>query len=109
VTVPATLVDNPILARLCKDLRDAYGERIERIVLFGSRARGDAYPDSDYDVALFLRDMSNRWKEMDRLAEIETAILDDIGAFVQVMPYPEGFWREHTPLMHEVRLDGVDL
>jgi predicted nucleotidyltransferase len=35
-----------------------YGERIERVVLFGSRARGDAHEDSDYDVAVFLRDRS---------------------------------------------------
>jgi predicted nucleotidyltransferase len=32
-----------------------YGERAERVVLFGSRARGDAHRDSDYDVAVFLR------------------------------------------------------
>ena len=29
-------------------------------VLFGSRARGDARRDSDYDVAVFIRDMDNR-------------------------------------------------
>jgi predicted nucleotidyltransferase len=32
-----------------------YGDRIERVVLFGSRARGDAQENSDYDVAVFLR------------------------------------------------------
>lgn len=30
------------------------GDRIERMVLFGSRARGTHRPDSDYDVAIFL-------------------------------------------------------
>jgi len=25
------------------------------------------------------------------------------------MPYRAGAWRERTPLMHEVRRDGVDL
>ncbi|HXO92171.1 MAG TPA: nucleotidyltransferase domain-containing protein [Stellaceae bacterium] len=29
-------------------LDDIYGPRIERVVLFGSHARGDARPDSDY-------------------------------------------------------------
>ena len=32
------------------------GERIERVVLFGSYARGDARADSDYDVLVFLND-----------------------------------------------------
>jgi predicted nucleotidyltransferase len=29
--------------------------RIERVMLYGSRARGDARDDSDWDVAIFLR------------------------------------------------------
>ena len=52
----ATNVD-PIMRRFRAALDEAYGDRIERVVLFGSRARGDARPDSDYDVAVFLKDM----------------------------------------------------
>jgi len=47
----------------------------KRAVLFGSRARGDARADSDYDVAVFLRDMGDRFAEMDRLADLSTDIL----------------------------------
>src|SRR5712691_2261832 len=49
---------DPVLNRFRAALNEAYGERIERVVLFGSRARGDARPDSDYDVAVFLKDRS---------------------------------------------------
>jgi predicted nucleotidyltransferase len=49
-----TIVD-PILSRFRAALDKTYGERVERVVLFGSRARGDARPDSDYDIAVFLR------------------------------------------------------
>jgi predicted nucleotidyltransferase len=31
-----------------------------KVVLFGSRARGDARPDSDYDLAILVRDGSHR-------------------------------------------------
>jgi uncharacterized protein len=41
--------DNPILAKFRAALNEMYSERIERVVLFGSRACGDAKPDSDYD------------------------------------------------------------
>jgi len=34
--------------------------RIARIMLFGSRARGNAQPDSDFDVAVFVRDLGDR-------------------------------------------------
>lgn len=55
-----TRTDAPVLARFRKALDEMYGDRIDRVVLFGSRSRGDARPDSDYDVAVFLRDMSDR-------------------------------------------------
>jgi hypothetical protein len=48
---------NPILTRFRQGLDELYGDRLDRVVLFGSRARGDAEPDSDYDVALFLKDI----------------------------------------------------
>ena len=52
---------NPIvLAKFWAALHALYGDRIERIVLFGSRARGDARRDSDYDVAVFLEDLQDR-------------------------------------------------
>src|SRR3712207_7722889 len=36
---------------------EIYGDRLERVVLFGSRARGDAGEASDYDIAVFLKDL----------------------------------------------------
>ncbi len=38
-----------------------------KIVLFGSRARGDAGPESDYDFLVVERDPKNRHEEMVRL------------------------------------------
>ena len=48
---------DPVLVRFRDELHEIYGSRLARIVLFGSRARGDARPDSDYDVAVFLTDL----------------------------------------------------
>jgi predicted nucleotidyltransferase len=45
------------------------------VVLFGSRARGGTQSDSDYDIAVFLRDLVDRETEMNRLADIATEIL----------------------------------
>ena len=100
---------DPVLVRFRAALDVLYGDRIERVVLFGSRARGDSKPDSDYDVAVFLNDLDDRWREADRISDIETDILYDLGAFVHAMPYRSESYRERTPLMHEIRRDGVDL
>ena len=55
---------DPTMRRFRAALDEAYGNRIERVVLFGSRARGDARPDSDYDVAVFLKDMKEFGREV---------------------------------------------
>jgi predicted nucleotidyltransferase len=91
IAVTRSGLTDPVLERLRKSLRTLYGERLERIVLFGSRARGDAGPDSDYDIAVFLRDLTDRWGEARRLSVIETDILADTGAFVHSDAVPRRF------------------
>ena len=100
---------DPVLVRFRKALDTIYGDRLDRVVLFGSRARGDAREDSDYDVAVFLRDMGDRWSEIDRIVPVVTDILYDEGAFIHAMPYRAGADRERTPLMHALRREGLDL
>jgi predicted nucleotidyltransferase len=56
--------NDPILKRFRAALDEMYGDRLERVVLYGSRARGDARKDSDYDVAVFLKGFTNRWQEV---------------------------------------------
>jgi predicted nucleotidyltransferase len=99
---------DPVLTRFRAALDRVYGDRVERVVLFGSRARGDARPDSDYDVAVFLKDLADRWDEVDRSADIATDIMDETGALVHAMPYRAETYRDRTPLMHEVRGEGRD-
>jgi len=103
------VADPLVTSRLRAALQSLYGDRIERLVLFGSRARGDARGDSDYDVAVFLRDLHDRWAEADRIALVATDILGETGAVIHAMPYRAGSHRERTPLMHELRREGVDL
>ena len=100
---------DPVLSRFRETIAELYGDRLERVVLFGSRARGDARPDSDYDIAVFIRDLTDPASEMDRLADVGTDILYDVGRVVHAMPYRAGSYRERTPIMHEIRQDGIDL
>jgi uncharacterized protein len=105
----AIRTDDPVLARFRRALDKVYGDKIERVVLFGSRARGDARPGSDYDIAVFLNGLDSFNDEAARLAAIETDILYDTGAVINAMPFQAGAYRHHTGLMSELRRDGVDL
>src|SRR5580692_5101382 len=98
-----------LLTRLRRSLEELYGERLSRVVLFGSRARGDASVDSDYDVAVFLHSMDDRWAELDRLARLRVDLLDETGVFLDAKPYLSAAYAERSPLMHEVRADGAEL
>jgi len=70
--MPDVATADPTLRRFRAALHELYGDRPERVVLYGSRTRGDAYEDSDHDVAVFLCDMADRAAEMDRLADLST-------------------------------------
>src|SRR5215469_18490560 len=100
---------DPILRRLRAALDEVYGDRLERVVLYGSRARGDERLDSDYDVAVFIRHPGRLGAELHRLASLTTDILLDTGAVISALPFRAGAYRERTGFMRELRDDGLDL
>jgi uncharacterized protein len=59
---PSSAVLDDIVRRLVEALRP------ERIYLFGSRARGDAHADSDYDLMVLVSERVGPGREMERRA-----------------------------------------
>ena len=49
------------LKALVSELRKRLGDQLRQVVLFGSRARGDHRPDSDYDCLAVVDDLRPRW------------------------------------------------
>ena len=78
-------------------------------MLFGSPARGDARPDSDYDIAAFLHDYHGLWDEAGPLAEATTEILHNTGAVLTPIPFPAEAYHERTALANEIWQEGIDL
>jgi len=105
----ASRAADPILQLFRAALDRLYGDRIERVVLFGSRARGYAREDSGYDVAVFLKGLADRWQEVDRIVPLVTDILYEEGAFIHAMPHRAGSYEDRTSLMREIRREGIDL
>ena len=100
---------DPMLNSFREALADLYGAALDRVVLFGSRARGDAREDSDYDIAVFLRETDDLRAEWDRLADLRVRFLDAGGPFMEAIPFRASDYASRTPLMHEIRKDGLTL
>ena len=105
----AAVTDDPVLVRFRAALDAMYGDQLARVVLFGSRARGDARVDSDYDIAVFLKSLPDRWTELDRLAILSQTFLEETGEFFEAKPYPIAEYADRSPLMHEIRREGRDV
>ena len=72
------------LRELDRRLRAKFGERYSRLILFGSRARGDHKPDSDADVAVVMRDAIEKWWPLTQSVGEETYdILLDTGLYIE--------------------------
>jgi hypothetical protein len=53
--------------------------------------------------------MDNRRAEWNRLADLRVRFLDAGGPFFEAIPFLASDYQKRTPLMHEIRRDGVVL
>mgnify|MGYP001579677439 CR=1 FL=1 len=84
----------------------ARGLRIHSAYLYGSHATGWARHDSDIDIAVVSPDLSGDWLDDYCLL---TRIADDVDARIEVIPFlPEDF-RDHNPLVWEIKTKGIPL
>lgn len=100
--------------RFVETVKEHYGERLVDVVLFGSRARGDARDDSDFDLAVILRDGDwVEWRERNWLASIAYDAFIEADACIQPWPMAARTWQhpEHqghkSRLIEQARRDGI--
>jgi len=108
------------LAAFQRALLEACPGQIQRVILYGSYARGDAAPDSDVDVMVvvawdeerlpdgFYRSMYGdpRWE---KIIDLTTDINLDFGIYISPMVIGQFRFEEWSPLMHSIRREGVEL
>lgn len=89
-------------------LQEALGDDLVALVLFGSRARGDARPDSDWDLLLIAEGLpDSSWRRM----QFVKSLLPQAWRYeINILAHtPEEWFRHVTPLALDIALDGLFL
>jgi predicted nucleotidyltransferase len=98
----------PILAELRCRFEALYRERLVKMVLYGSQARGDADPGSDIDVLVVLKGIVSPCDEVARTEdEVAELSLNHDVVVTCVFVSEERFEREQSPLLLNVRREGI--
>jgi predicted nucleotidyltransferase len=82
-----------------------------RLVLFGSRARGDARPGSDWDLLVLLNKPERSPDDYDRYGYPFTELGFGFGEYFSVKVYTLSDWdkRRMSPFFKNVEREGVDI
>ena len=95
-----------VLAAFKDAVQRIFPGQVESIVLFGSRARGDARSDSDWDVAVFLKGHIDREAVGSKLVDITYPALLD-GADINAFAFSEDDFGQISELMYDIKTEGL--
>jgi len=80
--------------------------------LFGSRARGDNKPDSDWDILILINNQKVTSEIEDRFRDVLYNIELESGQIISTFIYPKSFWDnilKYSPLYKAVKKEGIKL
>jgi len=97
-----------ILRTLRRELTRVLGDQLVSVILYGSRARGQARSDSDIDVLVVVRDDSDYGDLIRRTSTAVAALsLQHDVVISRAFVSRERFEHEQTPFLLNVRREGV--
>ena len=87
-----------------------FGDRLKKMILYGSKARGDFYKESDIDLLIIVNDLDA--DAFDIITETTYKIELKYDLEISVSPYSTAYYQEHINnrinlFMHNIKVEGV--
>ena len=107
-----TTVDlHALTAEFKQAMQTLYGDRLLKVVLYGSYARGDFHAESDVDFLIVLRGSElSKMREMDAYYPVRSALSEKYAVNISITPVEEKRFIESDYLFFcNVRREGITL
>jgi predicted nucleotidyltransferase len=99
-----------VLEEIKKHLKELYGDKIKRIIVYGSFARGEAGKESDIDVLVVTSDDLDPYTVRKSISDTLFKILLRDGELISLISVPESVLKsKNTPFIQNVKEEGVSV
>ena len=100
-----------ILREVCEKIRVVYGDNVEKVMLFGSYARGDYNNESDIDIMILVNcDAEKIAKHRKEVISLMSRLCLEYDIYVSIMVEPVNYfneWKDNRLLYKNIIKDGV--
>jgi predicted nucleotidyltransferase len=103
-------IEKKAVGELIEKLKETYGDNLVKVILYGSKARGDQTEDSDIDIMVVLGDYMDIKKERFKIYDIVWSVCYVYDLLISVIIKNKSDYEKFdTILLKNIENEGIEL